>query len=137
MTFCALMLSAALTYSTTMSIYMAAFPSSDVISAIKIYYGSQIGSYTNSITVTNWTWTTNAPFLGRDLMTCFKGSLLSSYVKIPIDGLVLGQRFCCKVNYIWKDGHEDTTFEMPCVVSVLDNSNSFIFPNPPIGLKVH
>ncbi len=120
--------------SSTLTIYYGGMPSTNMIDSIKVYYGSQLKSYTNSISfpVNTLIYITNAPFNGYNPIYC-RGEYMPFYTKLPISGLISGQPFYYKMSYIWKGGSEVLMWESMCASTVPTND---VVLFPPTNLRI-
>ena len=132
---CLLLLSILSVKSESIGLILGGLPSVDVITHIKISYGSQVKTYTNYVLfpTNTWRWVTNAPVTSMNLQTC-QQELIPCYIPVSISGLVGGQIFYFKVTYIWKGGGEGSTiWESLCPVKVPISGNR---PSAPKNLRI-
>lgn len=99
---------------------------------IRVYYGSSLNTYTNSVTVavTNLT---SEPYDGYDQYAC-NPRTISNYVSIPIYGLVLSNDIYSAYSFIYPDGTETPLInEAKCGFMVTNQNDK---PVPPKEVKV-
>jgi len=99
---------------------------------IKMYYGGQLRTYTNSVTapITNFVAT---PYVGYDQYRCVFVTL-SNYVQIPIYGLKLSNQIYTAYSFINARGEESPLInEATCGFTITNKNDK---PMPPLALKV-
>ena len=101
--------------------------------AIKLYYGSQLKTYTNSVTTIITTNRTAVPYPGYDQYNCVT-NVMVNYISIPIYGLVLSNQIYTAYSFIYPDGHESALINEAVCGFTITNKNDK--PLPPDDLKV-
>jgi hypothetical protein len=102
---------------------------------LKIYYGSQLQTYTNyiiaSLSANNIVTTTYAAY---DQVQCKSGIWSAPHVDIPIDGLILGQQFFDGITLINSNSVESPFLSQAvCGFTVTNNIDQPLSPN---GLRI-
>ncbi len=101
--------------------------------AIKLYYGSQLKTYTNSVTTIITTNRTSTPYDGYDQYNCVTNTMVN-YISIPIYGLVLSNQIYTAYSCIYPDGYESPLInEATCGFTITNRNDK---PAPPDDLKV-
>ena len=98
---------------------------------IKMYYGSQLKTYTNSVVapITNRVVT---PHLGYDQYNCVFVTL-SNYVQVPIYGLKLSNQIYTAYSFINSNGQESPLINEATCGFTVTNNNDLV--QPPERLK--
>lgn len=95
---------------------------------IKMYYGSALGVYTNSVVADITTNLTTTPYAGVDQYDCVP-SIVSNYISIPIYGLTVSNQIFTAYTFIYADGVE-TPFikEATCGFTITNKNDKPIVP---------
>ena len=95
---------------------------------LKLYYGSVLRTYTNSITVPLTNINTTNIYTGYDQYNCNPSSV-RNYVEAKVTGLVLGQQIFSAYSVINSNGFESPLInEATCGFTVTNNSDAIILP---------
>jgi len=131
----ALMFAATL-YGANLTVYLMMLPSTNVVGNVRVSYGSQLKSYTNSLMFSseyvNSQWITNAPFTGHSFRDC-NPETFPCYWRLTITNLVGGQQLAVKVENVFRGGGPVNVFESGCLVTVPSNGPNK--PNAPLNLR--
>jgi len=123
-------------YAANLTVCLGMLPSTNVVGNVRVSYGSQLNTYTNSLTFSsefvNAQWITNAPFTGRNFRECVD-ELIPCYWKVTISNLVGGQTFAIKIENVFRDRWVANVFESGCLITVPSSSTNK--PNIPSNLR--
>jgi len=129
------MLAASL-HGASLTVNIGMLPSTDVIKDVKISYGSQLNSYTNSLTFSseyvNASWITNSPRTGGNFRTC-EMETIPCYWQLTITNLTGGQTFAIKIENVFRGGGPAKVYESGCLHTIPQVVETK--PDAPLNLK--
>lgn len=102
--------------------------------AIRLYYGSQLKTYTNSVTTIITTNKSSTSYVGYDQYNCVT-NVMVNYINISIYGLVLSNQIYTAYSFIYPGGHESPLInEAKCGFIIMNENDK---PVPPYDLRIH
>lgn len=101
--------------------------------AIRLYYGGALNTYTNNVLTVITTNRTSVPYDGYDQYNCVTNTMVN-YISIPIYGLGLSNQIYTAYSFIYSDGYETPYInEATCGFTITNKNDK---PLPPDDLKV-